>query len=89
MNDKMQEGREAPVTERDMAALNPEQQALVQNHGEKLEYLEGLRKSGVTNMFGAGEYLEAVFGIDVNEARKVLSAWMMHYEALSKFYGWR
>ena len=26
---------------------------------EHLKYLDGLRESGVTNMFGAGEYVEA------------------------------
>ena len=43
-------------------------------------YLEGLRQSGVTNMFGAGPYLEREFGLDSNEAKEVLLNWMRSYE---------
>ena len=39
-------------------------------------YLEGLRQSGVTNMFGAGPYLEREFGLNRNEANEVLLDWM-------------
>ena len=46
-------------------------------------YLEGLRQSGVTNMFGAGPYLEREFGLDRNEAAKVLLDWMKSYERVS------
>ena len=38
-----------------------------------LEYLDDLRDSGATNMFGAGEYIEASFGYDRNGARAALS----------------
>ena len=40
------------------------------------EYLDGLRKSGVTNMFGAGWYLEGRFGLDKGYAQTVLLEWM-------------
>ena len=43
---------------------------------EHLEYLDGLRESGATNMFGAGAYLESRFGLDKNTARTVLQYWM-------------
>ena len=43
-------------------------------------YLEGLRQSGVTNMFGAGPYLEREFGLDRNEAKEVVLNWMRSYE---------
>ena len=43
-------------------------------------YLEGLRQSGVTNMFGAGPYLEREFGLDRNEAKEVLMNWKRSYE---------
>jgi hypothetical protein len=43
---------------------------------EYYEYLDELRESGETNMFGAAPYLAAAFGLDKREARKVLSAWM-------------
>ena len=43
---------------------------------EYFAYLELLRDSGVTNMFGAGPYLEETFDLSRSEARKVLSSWM-------------
>ena len=46
-------------------------------------YLEGLRQSGATNMFGAAPYLEREFGLDRNEAKKVLVDWMKSYERAS------
>ena len=39
-------------------------------------YLDVLRKSGVTNMLGAGKYLMEEFHLDHQEARDVLSDWM-------------
>lgn len=43
---------------------------------DHLLYLDNLRESGVTNMFGAGEYLEREFGIDRQHAKSVLMYWM-------------
>lgn len=43
---------------------------------EYFEFLETLRKSGVTNMFGAAPYLQREFGLDRHEAKDVLMAWM-------------
>ena len=42
-------------------------------------YLEDLRRSGVTNMFGAAPYLMREFGLDQKEAKKVLIDWMKNY----------
>ena len=39
------------------------------------EYLEALRKSGVTNMWGAPQYLMAEFGLTKEEALDVFNAW--------------
>lgn len=43
-------------------------------------YLEGLRRSGVTNMFGASKYLEYEFELDNQDAREILASWMKNYE---------
>jgi hypothetical protein len=40
------------------------------------EYLDELRLSGETNMFGAGAYLQDEFGLDRREARAILMEWM-------------
>ena len=42
-------------------------------------YLENLRKSGVTNMFGATPYLMEEFNLDKKEAIKILSDWRHNY----------
>lgn len=43
---------------------------------EYFEYLDMLRESGVTNMFGATPYLVEEFGLSKAEARKILLEWM-------------
>lgn len=43
---------------------------------EVFEYLDDLRESGVTNMFGASSYIEDEFGIERKEARDLLLEWM-------------
>jgi hypothetical protein len=47
-----------------------------------LTYLDGLRERGTCNMWGAGNYLEAVFGIDMDAgtANTVLGYWMESFE---------
>lgn len=42
-------------------------------------YLENLRRSGATNMFGAAPYLEHAFGLSRQEARDILADWMRNY----------
>jgi hypothetical protein len=42
-------------------------------------YLNDLRDSGVTNMFGASPYLQKEFGLDKKEARGVLANWMQSF----------
>lgn len=40
------------------------------------KYLDKLRESGETNMFGATPYLQEEFGLDKQEAREILIEWM-------------
>ncbi len=40
------------------------------------DYLESLRESGITNMFGAAPYIERVFDIGRKEAVSLLVEWM-------------
>lgn len=46
------------------------------NKEEIFEYLDELRESGETNMFGASNYLMNRFGMDRAEARKYVKDWM-------------
>jgi len=43
---------------------------------EYFEFLDNLRDSGETNMFGAAPYLQEEFGLDRHEARDILKQWM-------------
>jgi len=50
-----------------------------QSEKEVMEYLNLLRESGVTNMFGATPYVIEEFGLDKSEARRILSLWMRNF----------
>ncbi len=43
---------------------------------EAFEYLDELRESGRTNMFGASNYIISELGWDRNEAREATTLWM-------------
>lgn len=43
---------------------------------EHLVYLDELRESGVTNMFGGGAYVMREFSVDRTEASDILAYWM-------------
>ena len=43
---------------------------------EYYTYLNTLRESGVTNMFGAAPYLQQEFGLDKRTAREIVISWM-------------
>lgn len=47
---------------------------------EAFLYLNRLRESGVVNMWGAAEYLEADLDLDRAEAKRLLIAWMRWVE---------
>ena len=54
--------------------------AKTKNVRKEFIYLNRLRESGATNMFGAAPYLEFEFGFDRREAKKVLMEWMQWVE---------
>lgn len=54
------------------------------NNSEDFIYLFELQRSGRTNMFGAGAYLERERGLDKKMAREILLYWMANYEAIAK-----
>ena len=44
------------------------------------DVLEEIRKSGITNMFGAAPYLQARFpGLTESEAKEIILDWMQNY----------
>jgi hypothetical protein len=54
------------------------------DQSEVSDYLDMLRESGVTNMFGAGSYIEEEFGVSRQEARKFLQNWMENFGKASE-----
>ena len=50
-----------------------------QQEKEVMSYLNDLRDSGVTNMFGAAPYVEQEFEIEKREARRILQLWMQNF----------
>jgi hypothetical protein len=52
--------------------------------------LEGIRVSGITNMFGAASYLkEFCPELSHDEAKEILLSWMENYHELNKRFGWQ
>jgi len=46
---------------------------------EHLTYLDDLRESGVTNMWGGAAYLEDKFNLPRKEAKEILLYWMQTF----------
>ena len=46
---------------------------------EMLQYLDDLRESGATNMFGAGSYVADEFDLDKKDSSAVLLYWMSSF----------
>jgi hypothetical protein len=47
---------------------------------DHLKYLDNLRESGVTNMWGAGNWLKSHFSMSNDDAGTVLHYWMHSFE---------
>jgi hypothetical protein len=50
-----------------------------QQEREALHFLNALRESGQTNMFGAAPYVETEFGVDRRESVRLLKLWMENF----------
>lgn len=48
--------------------------------------LEGIRESGICNMWGASPYLAELAGIDHKLAQKILCSWIKNYNKLKELY---
>ena len=54
---------------------------------EVLEFLNILRDSGATNMFGAVPYIKDEFELDSKEAKRLLMLWMANFNDEGE-YNW-
>ena len=75
-------------TKREKGEINMEIGELIDEYGPAFEFLESLRLSGVTNMYGATPFM-VQFGLGTSEeCMKMLSIWMKNYDDLSIYYRW-
>ena len=49
------------------------------------QYLNDLRLSGETNMFGAGQYIERKFKISKRYASELLDSWMFNFSDIGDY----
>jgi hypothetical protein len=69
---------------------NNEKYPIKEEWEEYYKTLEGIRQSGITNMFGASPYLQEFYPeLSEKEAREILCNWMNNYVELNAKYGWR
>lgn len=56
---------------------------------EYYKVLEGIRRTGICNMWGANVYLKE-FCPELNEeqAKDILLSWIANYDKLSEIYNW-
>jgi hypothetical protein len=47
---------------------------------DMLNYLDDLRESGITNMFGAAPYLREAYNLNRDESSDVLEYWMRTFK---------
>jgi hypothetical protein len=47
---------------------------------EVFMFLDELRSTGITNMFGAAPYIQEFFGVDRKVARELLTEWMATFD---------
>jgi hypothetical protein len=52
---------------------------------EVLEFLNILRDSGATNMFGATPYIKDEFDLDSKESKRLLMLWMENFNDKGKY----
>lgn len=45
-----------------------------------MKYLDDLRESGVTNMYGAAAFIREQFHVDKQEASRLLQLWMKTFD---------
>jgi hypothetical protein len=57
---------------------------------EYYKTLEGIRRTGVVNMWGAGPYLQACFtDLSEEKAKDILLSWIANYDELNERFGWQ
>lgn len=53
---------------------------ITEKENEVFEFLDELRETGVTNMFGAAPYIVEEFFVSKSDSHKLLARWMETFE---------
>ena len=61
--------------------MNTETGICTEMRSQIYTFLDELRNSGETNMYGAGPYIRDEFGLDKYQSRAILGEWMRDFEA--------
>ncbi len=76
LEEQYQNESQKSVADRAAEAAKKDNSLDVYTAEEVFQFLDDLRDSAVTNMFGAGPYVEQEFGMQRREARNYTKAWM-------------
>lgn len=69
---------------------NKEKYPIKEEWDEYYKVLEGIRRTGVCNMWGASIYLkECCPELSEKESEEILCNWISNYDALNEKYGWQ
>jgi len=79
------EGMKSHLLEKHINVMNEsKKRANEVEQAEVSSFLDELRESGATNMFGAGQFVEKAFGLSKEEARGFVTYWMENFGNESK-----
>lgn len=70
---------------------NKEKYPIKEDWEEYYKTLEGIRRTGVVNMWGAAPYLQACYSETMSdkEAQEILCNWISNYDELNKRFSWQ
>jgi len=86
--DRMNWDEKYPILAQDITEQEADKYPIREDYRDYYNFLERLRDSGATNMFGAGPYLESAFRLSINAANSILANWMHNYDELNNLLGW-
>lgn len=69
---------------------NKERHPICEEWMEYYKTLEGIRRCGIVNMWGAAPYLQACFpDLSEQKATDILLSWISNYDELNERFGWQ
>lgn len=70
--------------------INQENHPICEEWMEYYKTLEGIRRTGAVNMWGAAPYLKECYpNMSEQKSKDVLLSWITNYSELNKRFGWQ